>query len=249
MPFPEEEMFKEMFYQINPEKARPGIVTMLSIAISTDNTVLWYDHHEDGYEEAIVTPTSVSTMVWGDRNAANGCSPNIDPCTDENDKLMAGDVVVVQNTVELPRKTSQLFYDGGDRIQVSYPIAITRGAYPVQPGSLMAGAVEVLDLENWGQAFEAPLGMDIGKYFQAFQYSAFFFMAAFDDTLVMLPDGSKITLMRGEGSMVRINQRDRLVANKPIQVDLITGDVWSYYELRWYSFISNRDCKCILFRT
>lgn len=231
-----------MFYQINPEKARPGVETMLSLAIATDNTVIWYDHWEDGYDFDVSQSTSASTMVWGDGDASNGCQPDVVPCTDYTDKLMAGTTVVIQNSVKLPRKRNELFYDGSDRIQASYPIAITRGAYPAQPGSLMAGAVEVLELSNWGYSFEAPLGMDLGKYFQAFQYAAFFFMAAYDDTVVTLPDGSNVLLQMGEGSVVFVNQRDRMVSTKPLQVDLITGDVWSYYELRWYSFIGTEDC-------
>lgn len=221
-----------MFYQINPKKARPGVTTMLSLAVATDDTVIWYDHWEDGYDANVANKTSVSTEVWGDHDASNGCAPDVTPCTDATDALSAGTTIVVQNTVVLPRDKAQIYYDGCDRIQASYPIALTRGAYPVAPGSLMAGAVEVLEVKSWGYEFEAPLGMDIGKYFQAFQFSAFFFMAAFDNTKVQLPDGSTITLHQGEASMVRINQRDKLISNKLLQVDLITGDVWSYYELR-----------------
>ena len=232
VPLPEESMFKDMFYQINPKKARPGVVTMLSLAVGTDGTIIWYDHWEDGYDADVANKTSYSTEIWGDNDASNGCAPDVTPCTDASDVLMAGSTIVIQNTVVLPRDAAQFYYDGSDRIQASFPIALTRGAYPVAPGSLMAGAVEVLEVRSWGYNYEAPLGMDIGKYFQAFQFSAFFFMAAYDDTLVTLPDGSEITLHQGEASMVRINQRDTLTANKLIQVDLITGDVWSYYELR-----------------
>ena len=232
IPLPEESMFKDMFYQINPEKARPGVVTMLSMAIATDDTIIWYDHWEDGYDADVSNRTAPTTEIWGDGLASNGCPPDVEICTDETDILVAGQTVVIQNTISLPRNPTIFAYDGADRVQASYPIAITRGAYPVAPGSLMAGAVEVLEVKSWGYSFEAPLGMDIGKYFEAFQFSAFFYMAAFDGTSVTLPDGSTQILNRGQSGMVRINQRDRLVSNKLLQVDLITGDVWSYYELR-----------------
>jgi hypothetical protein len=225
-------MFKDVFYQINPEKARPGVVTMLSLAVSTDGTIIWYDHWEDGYDDDVSSSTSRMTEVWGDGLAANGCAPDISPCTDSADVLNAGRAVVIQNTIILPRDRSQIFFDGGDRVQASFPIAITRGSYPKQPGSLLAGAVEVLEIKDWGMTFEAPLGMDIGKYFEAFQFAAFYFMAGFDGTTVTLPDGSKQLLNRGQSGMVRVNQRDRLSSTRPIQVDLITGDVWSYYEMR-----------------
>jgi hypothetical protein len=86
-------------------------------------------------------------------------------------------VIVVKNTILLPRKQEQIFFDGGDCIHTSFPVAITHGSYPKQPGSLLASAVKVVDADNWNTDFEALMGVDIGVYFQAFQYSAFFFMA------------------------------------------------------------------------
>ena len=237
IPLPEASMFDDMFYQINSNKAEGHVESLIAVAISIDNTVIWYDHWEDGYETYAPAATAASTEVWGDGNQANGCAPNVDPCTDENDKLNAGTSVVIQNTVELPRDASNIRYDGGDRMQASFPIAVTRGAYPEFPGSLMAGAVEVLDTESWGTSFEAPVGENILGSFKGFQYTALFFMAAFDGTTVTLPNASNVTLDRGQGSMVRVNQGDKLTSDKIILVDLITGDVDSQYELRWYSLL------------
>jgi hypothetical protein len=115
-------------------------------------------------------------------------------------------VIVVKNTILLPRKQEQIFFDGGDCIHTSFPVAITHGSYPKQPGSLLASAVKVVDADNWNTDFEALMGVDIGVYFQAFQYSAFFFMAMEDDTVVTLQNNSTVTLQRGEGSMVYVNQ-------------------------------------------
>ena len=58
------------------------------------------------------------------------------------------------------------------------------------------------------------------------------FMAGEDNTVVELPNGSTKSLSAGEGSM-DVNQSDRIQSNKPIQVDWITGDVWSCYEMRY----------------
>lgn len=232
VPLPEQSMFTYGFYQINPKKARPPIESFLSVAISTDKTVIWYDHWEDGYDSQHFTP-SKTTEIWGDGNADNGCAPGVEPCTHSADRLYAGDVVVIQNSVPLPRQASAIRYDGGDRVQASFPIAMTRGAYPAAPGSLMAGAVEVVDTTQWGLEHEAPVGIDVGRSFSAFQYTALFFMAGEDNTVVVLPNGSTRTMNMGEGSMVFVNQGHRLTSNKPIQVDLITGDVWSYYEMRY----------------
>lgn len=231
VPLPEEKLFTHGFYQINPNKARPPIESLISVSISSDKTVIWYDHWEDSYDNE--GNFSATTEIWGDGNADNGCAPGVDPCTHGSDRLSAGDVVVIQNSIPLPRDKTQLRYDGGDRILASYPIAVTRGAYPAQPGSLMAGAVEVLAQNEWGLTYEAPVGLDVGQAFQAFQYSAFYFMAGEDNTIVTLANSQTIQLNMGEGSMVFINKSHQIRSNKPIQVDLITGDVWSYYEMRY----------------
>jgi hypothetical protein len=116
--------------------------------------------------------------------------------------LNAGDTVVVRNTVSMPRNPGDwdgIRYDGGDMVKASYPIAVTRGAYPNKPGSLMmAGAVEVLDTDNWGFEFVAPMGVDKGL--EAFQYSTIFIMAAEDGTMVTLPDGDEHFLNKGVGT-------------------------------------------------
>lgn len=194
--------------------------------------MVWYDHWEDGYDENVVLAKASTTEVWGDGDASNGCAPSVTSCTNSNDRLMAGDTIVIQNTVELPRIKSNIRYDGSDRIQASAPIAVTRGAYPDQPGSLMAGAVEVLDVDAWGMTFEAPIGMDVGQHMQAFQLTLIYIMAMEDKTRVTLQNGYVLTLSQGEGKALRVNIGHRISSNKPIQATLVTGDVWSYYELR-----------------
>jgi IgGFc binding protein len=178
---------------------------------------------------------TLSAHLFGAGNASNGCSPDVKPCTDAADIFAAGDSVVIQNTVNIDATFGKTFvYGGGDRIVASDPITVVRGGYPKEPGSLMAGSVEVLDLNSWGTEFDAPVGVDIGLYFAAFEFCSFFFMAAEDNTEVTLANGRKIILNQGESSAAAANQGDKLRSNKPIQVDFITGDTLSYYELRWF---------------
>jgi hypothetical protein len=123
-------------------------------------------------------------------------------------------------------------------VKASFPIAITRGAYPTNPGSLMAGGMEVLDTSNWGNEFIAPVGENIGNNLEAFEYTAMFVMASNDGTVLTLPDGNEHFLNKGVGMSIRVNQGDQLKSSKPVQVHLITGDINSAYELRWFSLIS-----------
>lgn len=101
-------------------------------------TVIWYDHVEDGFDIDSTNSTLASgtTQIWGDGIASNGCRPDITTCTDSSDILNAGANIVLRNTVEIPRNVNKYVFDGGDRVQASFPVAMTRGAYPESPGSL-----------------------------------------------------------------------------------------------------------------
>jgi hypothetical protein len=134
-----------VFKRLGKQKTlKAPMIVLLSVTVSTDNTVIWYDHWEDDFDLDVTNPAtrSKTTKVWGDGNAANGCAPNIaiTACTDSSDILKAGTSIVVQDEVPLPRKTTEIHFDGGDRIQASFPVAVTKANYPDSPGSVMAGA-------------------------------------------------------------------------------------------------------------
>ena len=179
IPLPEAQLFENTFQKIN-SAASGDITSLISISISANNTIVYWDHWEDGYEpdinDADETPSSLQlqprTEVWGDGDASNGCAPSAlgrSPlaCTDASDVLLAGRSIVIDNAISIMIHHINnndhdddddiavvLKYDGGDRIKSSHPIAITRGAYPAAPGSLMAGAVEVFSKEyGWGTEF------------------------------------------------------------------------------------------------
>lgn len=80
--------------------------TYFSVAVAADATWVYYDHWEDGYETDIANPVQPTTQIWGNGKAADGCAPNKSGtpvvCTDANDVLNAGDVVVPYNAVPVP---------------------------------------------------------------------------------------------------------------------------------------------------
>jgi uncharacterized repeat protein (TIGR01451 family) len=242
------DLFQKTFESINAARANPPIISLISFAISTTGTVIWYDHWEDGYEKDVTKPVQSTTQVWGDGDSSNGCHPNVSSCTDSNDRFVAGDSVVIQNTVQIGTNTNpirdpnQIFFDGADRIQSSFPIAVTRAAYPESPGSLMAGGVEVLDKSLWGKSFQAPVGGNTVFETDGFQYSALYVMAGEDDTKVYIKGSSSpTTLDMGESLHVLVNQGDTVTSDKYVQVDFLTGDIDSDYELRWFSLRATED--------
>jgi hypothetical protein len=231
---PEDTLFNDLFKVVSGDAKSP-VVSILSITISNDQTVIWYDHWEDGYDLNVGVATGRSTQIWGDGIAANGCAPTIKNCTNSLDRLMAGDSIVIQNNVAVPRDRVNFFYDGGDRIQSNFPIAVVRAAYASSPGSVLAGAIEILDTTQWGLVFEAPVGVDLGKTIAAFEQSIFVVTAGSNNTKVTLPNNTTRVLNIGNSTVVTVNQGNRIISDKPVQVHLFTADVNSTYETRWYS--------------
>jgi hypothetical protein len=224
--------------KLNVEVARPPVAAILAITISTDNTVIWYDEWEDGYDLDVTVKRSSTTKVWGDGNSTNGCSPSVTNCTNANDKLMAGTAIIARSNVVIPRNKTQYYYDGGDRIQASYPITVTKAGHP-QLTAVLAGAIQVLDTSQWGTSYEAPVGTDFGTNFTAFEWSIIMYQASIDNTNITLPNMTTVTLNMGEGGFYVVNMADKITADKPIQVTLLTGDIdlaisSSKPETRWY---------------
>ena len=251
---------------VNANAASP-LRGMSSLAIAASNTVVWYDHAEDGYEGDILNPVQLTTRIWGDGLASNGCAPPLGEtgypaCTDANDVLDAGTVILLDEDVPVPRDSSVILYDGGDRIQSSFPIAVTRGVHSGgSPGALLGGAVEVHNMDSWGTSFKSPIGIMMqDDATDSFSITEMYVMAAEDNTVVTLPGGpfditkpngdlhvitntdpaisESFTLNMGETLRVsKIKVDDSLTSTKPVQVDLITGDQGSNYEMRWYSLL------------
>lgn len=244
VPLPEATLFEETFRTINTRAEGP-IESMISISISTDGSKVFYDHWEDGYEADPMHPVQESTQVWGDGDHTNGCKPEIE-CTAENaalDVFKAGESIVLEQTVPLDHHASSPFlYDGRDLIQSLYPVALTRGAFPADPGSLMAGAVEVFDTRYWGTEFKIPLDQNTSSDHDAFEYVGLYFMACDDGTVLSNAGGEIATLNKGEGYYMVAEAGSRgttISASGKVQVHMVSGDNDSTYELRWFSLHPN----------
>jgi hypothetical protein len=100
--------------------------------------------------------------------------------------------------------------------------------------------MEVLDTSFWGKEFIAPVGNNTPKV--SFSFSAFLVMAKDANTTVEFKGTGGKTLethILNEGQSrlfpTRINQQ--LSTSNPVQVCMITGDIDSLYESRWYSLL------------
>ncbi|MCB0109938.1 MAG: IgGFc-binding protein, partial [Caldilineaceae bacterium] len=245
VPLPEDQIFHAL------QKIYPGnticpafgenpvnpINTYISISALSDNTIIYYDHWEDGFEIDVTRPQQATTQIWGDGNPANGTPPGI-----PSDIIMADTVIVLENPVNTNTLATVIDFDGGDRVSASNMIAMTRAAWATGSSTLLAGAIEVYDTNSWGTTYEAPVGQNV-DYNQLFEYSSISVMAAQDDTTLFVDfdgDGTEdgfTVIDQGRAYHVDggINAGSRIRATGPVQVSLVTGDVCSNYESRWFA--------------
>jgi hypothetical protein len=211
--------------------------SITSIVISDTNTVLYYDHWEDGYEESVFSPTQSTSVVWGDGDTSNGYAPGY-----SNDVFSSGDVIQMDNNITIPRVATNIYYDGRDRVSATQPITLTRAMYPDGTGPLMAGAVQALDTTQHGMFYEAPVGEDI-SYSNTFDYVGMFVMASEDPTLVQVDTNADGTvdiqqwLTEGERLFIDggISVGATVSAQKPIQAHLVAGKLDGNYKVRLFT--------------
>lgn len=240
VPIPESHVYERAFKVITAG-ASGTVQTILGISITTDNTVIWYDHWEEGYELDITKPIQRATQIWGDGTASNGCAPPLigTLCTDAADVLRAGQTIQIQNGVPvIPERGTSIVFDGGDMIYSSFPITISRAGFAENPGSVLGGACEVYDVGTWGTVFEMPVGVNVGM--EAFQLTTAFIMASKPTAIEVNGNGRPIFVDKGKSVNVNVtNQGMMIIASNPVQVHLVTGDVASSYEMRWFSLMPN----------
>jgi uncharacterized repeat protein (TIGR01451 family) len=248
VPLPEDEI-QVTLATLNPEATSTTIESVTSIAIALNNTVIVYDHWEDGYEADIDNSAGGGTTeIWGDGNAGNGAPPGF-----PGDLLGPGDVIILRDLVETPvvAQNPPLF-NGRDKFASTRPIAVTRVAWAPNPGTVLAGAVEVFPTQQWGTSFQAPVGEDIPSD-EMFELVTGSYMAQEDGTVLELfndgvddpGDDADDTVSFDQGETFLIPLGFPVVAgalattNKPVQLHAMTGDIGAIWESRWYVVLPN----------
>ncbi|MFO0802292.1 MAG: SdrD B-like domain-containing protein [Gemmataceae bacterium] len=232
------------FTQINTTGTATGndMTSFVNIAATESGTILTYDQWEDGYETNIENPVQSTTQIWGDGNPANGAWPGAPAGTDP--AITAGQVIRLRNDIPVnPRVQANLFFDGGDKIGANKTVAVSRAQFPVTPGSVIASAVEVRDIRFYGTTYTAPVGTNTANAGSMYTYVSFFVMASQDNTTVQIDRDNNgtfdqtVVLNQGQSLATAGNilQGGRVVANKPVQVQLMTGHVGGQYASRSYT--------------
>lgn len=247
VPMPEAQE-RTAFVSIEPASGIVGqtLESVVSIVATGAGTVVHYDEWEDGYEVDLNNPAQSSTKIWGDGNNANGITPGYvnDPAG-----LASGAVINLRNLVSLPRNPATLLYDGRDRFGGTKALVVTRTGWAVAPGSVLAGSVEVMATMDYGTQYVSPVGQDVSAS-SMFEYVGMMVMARENGTSVTVDVNGPVsggattfTLNQGESYLVNggVLKGATVTATKPVQVQLITGDIGARYETDWFTLYPVAD--------
>ena len=215
------------------------------ITTSSDATIIYYDQMENGFEAVINVPTSIynpignpsGTQIWGDGDPSNGFPPGF-----PDDLIPAGSAITLANPIlnGQPTVNAPLF-NAGDKIAATKGIAVTWAGWSTGPNTLLAGANEVYDTLNWGTEFRVPVGVNIpdGTDFQMFEYTGAAIMAGRGGATVFRNNVQIAVLTEGQSHLINngLNVNDVITSNNPVQVDLLTGDIGSNYESRFFRLL------------
>ena len=236
----------------------------IALTITAPDTIVYWDHWEDGFEFDIQDPASPGTglgaEIWGDQDCANGYRPDIvGPCAGAADIFLAGDVLILTSDVPVPgdpgvRDPAQIRFDGGDKLFSTDLLAVTYASWPSSGIEAQLGdAIEVFPSEKWGSDFTSPVGTNLTGAPAAFEFVAVSIMARENGTQVAVDvDGTGggaavvYTLDEGESVLVQGVLVGATVAATPssgigtraVQVDILTANNASTYEGRWFNLPS-----------
>eukprot|EP00457_Paulinella_chromatophora_P000130 gb/GEZN01000130.1/.p1 GENE.gb/GEZN01000130.1/~~gb/GEZN01000130.1/.p1 ORF type:complete len:2136 (-),score=248.51 gb/GEZN01000130.1/:226-6633(-) len=144
--------------------------TASGITVSSPNTIIHWDHWEDGYEVDPRNPSQSTTEIWGDGNPLNGRPPGPQFVNDTfNISLYVTITEIFINVLnEEPtamKLPARIKYDGGDMVHSTYPLSISKLNYPYNYGKndndwvYFSTGTEVLRNGDWdGTDFRLPLG-------------------------------------------------------------------------------------------
>lgn len=213
-----------------------AVVSIVPSATSTpgDRHPVFYDHWEDGYELNISSPVQASTWIFGDGNPSNN-----GPYPDE---VTSGEPLVLQNNLTVPSNPSIIKADGGDKIASSKSLSCARSSWALNPGTVLADAVEFMNTKSFSTSFVMPIGQNTASN-GMFNHVSLHVQASQNATQIQIDkDGNgttDITATINQGESYQVNggimQSATVNSSNPVQVVLVTGLPGANYESRWYN--------------
>jgi uncharacterized repeat protein (TIGR01451 family) len=211
IPGPEQLMRDSFSYLINHRTIGNDIKSVISVTVDADQTVIHYDHWENGYGGS-----------------------------DESIILNRGETHVFESTVRVnPRDPQTITYDGGDRIYVLGGSAfVSRTNWPLNPGTLLAMAFQVYPTQALENSFVMPVGDELAQPdddlpFADFKGVVLLIQSIEDQNSITITDVDENVLWQGtlnKGECITdpvihdIPKGARVEGEHPFQAHILTGD-------------------------
>ncbi|MFH1984954.1 MAG: C25 family cysteine peptidase [Pseudomonadota bacterium] len=207
--------------------AAQGMHSVISITVTGDNTTVYYDHWEDGYDFDPANPDATYDQKWV-RNAGEVIT-------------LTGDNIPVN-----PRGTS-VYYDGGDRIYVAgTSVTVSRASWTESAGPVFALAWELFPIKPFLTDYTVPVGLDLAgapKNYSDFERVYVLVQSVYDNNPIQIDDPNTpyvdvtTTLSKGETTQLfDVNAGTRIHGDLPVQVHIVVGsDTRDRYECRGFN--------------
>ncbi|HNB82373.1 MAG TPA: Ig-like domain-containing protein, partial [Chitinophagaceae bacterium] len=243
LPYPEDKAAVALDSMSSVANTYNTIRTVISLSMPYPGMIIRWDHWEDGFETDINNPAQSTTLVWGDGNPYNGIAPGY-----PTDIIPAGAGIVLDNTMSIPRSTSTIMYDGGDKITSPGQLAVTQVCGLPSVIGLQCMKNNVVPTSDYGTSFTIPVGQNFNS--RDFRYTSLFIRAAQNNTIVTVDKDNNGTFETSDtiaaGETMFINgsvlSGATVSSNKPVGVDMCSGGNDNYssrqfaiFPASWYS--------------
>lgn len=205
-----------------------GLHTSNTFTATVDNTTLYYDHWEDGYD---FDPDNPSASA------------------DEIVLLSEGEVRHFESSnVDVSPRGTATFYDCADRIYVAGgPVIATHATWPESTGAVYAVAFEVYPTKALATSYTLPVGEDLfDPPTNYIDFDKVYLMvgAIEDNTEITIDDpnnaGVEVSTILNEGesyTLYNANSSTTITASSKISANFVVGRQDVQYELRGYAMV------------
>ncbi len=223
-----EEQMWGVFFDLDPYllDINQGMRAVISFTATSADTLLYYDHWEDGYDFDPANPATA----------------------DESYTLARGEVKIFTSAnIPVNPRGSNVYYDGRDRVLVVGGMpAVSRVSWPESAGTLFAQAWEVFPTKPYQNQYTLPVGENLAgapTYYTDFTKSYLIVQSTsnnnrvqVDDPLTVPSPDLDVVLQLGEVSQLyHVNTGTTISATYPVQAQMIVGNNYggtAHYESR-----------------
>ncbi|MEJ2551449.1 MAG: SdrD B-like domain-containing protein, partial [Anaerolineales bacterium] len=203
-----------------------GMHAVIAVTAAADDTTVYYDHWEDGYDAVPATPgpsTEVYVLNIGD----------VQEFESSNIPIPRGSTLNACNNDGIAPATDPC-YDGRDRIYIAGgAVTVTRASWAESIGTVFALAWEIYPTEPFLTDYTIPVGQDLAgspTLYDDFDRAYVIVQATTSGTSVTIDNPStagvdvSTTLNEGETTeLYSIDAGTTVSASQPVQVQFIVG--------------------------